>query len=134
MIGEARDEDRDSALVAAIAWELRGAVLPGARPWSVYASGTTAEMVSFAQADARVDDLDTPAVRLMAMDVLGLESGGGDRPTPSAASDEFGGRRAVGQSDQRAARLSVTASKGSARTADSSPKVSTSEYRSPASR
>lgn len=74
VIGEARDEDRDFARVTAIASALRGAALPGARPWSVYASDTTAETVSFAQADARADDLSTPAVRLVALDSLGLES------------------------------------------------------------
>lgn len=74
VIGEAHDEDRDLSRVQVTAVDLRGAPLPRSLPWWVYPRDTTTPTVSFAQADARVDDLSTPAVRLVAIDALGLES------------------------------------------------------------
>jgi len=74
VIGEAHDEDRDFSRVQVTAASHRGGPHPGALPWWVYARDTTTPTVSFAQADARVDDLSAPTVRLVAMDSLGLES------------------------------------------------------------
>lgn len=74
VIGEAHDEDRDFSRVQVTAVDLRGAPFPRALPWWVYASDTTTTTASFAQADARADDLSAPTVRLVAMDSLGLES------------------------------------------------------------
>ena len=74
VIGEARDDDRDLSGVQVTAVDLRGVALPGALPWWVWAADATMPTVSFAQASARVDDLSAPAVRLVAVDSLGLQS------------------------------------------------------------
>ena len=73
-VGEAHDEAGDFSRVPVTAASHRGGTRPGALPWWVYARDTTTPTVSFAQADARVDDLSAPTVRLVAMDSLGLES------------------------------------------------------------
>jgi hypothetical protein len=74
VFGEAHDEDGDFSRVQVTAASYRGGTRPGALPWWVYARDTSTPTVSFAQADARVDDLSAPTVRLVAMDSLGLES------------------------------------------------------------
>lgn len=90
VIGDARDEDRDFSRVQVTAVDLRGAPRPRALPWWIYANDTTTTEVSFAQADARVDDLDAPAVQVVAMDSLGLTSDPRVVPVEDAPSRDDG--------------------------------------------